>query len=135
MSSQYELRERSLSWKTKELGQSGNDTTPVLNLLGIFFKSSLYLIILGTVSKEKFLYPKQESTRGGVWLQEVKLRQLRRACRESLFWRVAHVQARAEGSRQTGQHPSGAEPLWGAPLQKQCHGAVNHEPLCSTVLL
>lgn len=48
-------------------------------------------MILGTVSKEKFLYPKQESTRVGVWLQEVELRQILRACRESLFWRVADV--------------------------------------------
>lgn len=34
----------------------------------------MYLVILGTVSKEKLLYPKQKSTRGGVWLQEIQLK-------------------------------------------------------------
>lgn len=46
----------------------------VKNLTGILFKSSFYIfIILGTVSKEKLLFPKQKSTKGGVWLQEVEL--------------------------------------------------------------
>lgn len=44
----------------------------IKNLLGMFFKSSfLYLVILGTVSKEKLLIPSKKSTRGGVWLQEM----------------------------------------------------------------
>lgn len=85
-------------------------------------------MILGTVSKEKFLYPKQESTRGGVWLQEVELRQILRACRESLFWRVADV---LRFKFKPGQRAAGKQ---GTPLQKQCQGAVNQEPLCSTVL-
>jgi len=51
--------------KTKELEKKVIITV-------IFFKSRfLDPVILGTVSKEKLLYPKQKSTRGGVWLQEM----------------------------------------------------------------
>lgn len=63
--------------KTKELEKKVIITviTVLKILLDIFFKSSfLYHVILGTVSKEKLLYPKQKSTRGGVWLQEMQLR-------------------------------------------------------------
>lgn len=59
-------------------------------LLAFSLKVVLYLIILGTVSKEKLLYPKQKSTRGGVWLQEVELSQILDLAKNHL-WRVAHV--------------------------------------------
>lgn len=59
--------------KTKELKKKVVIT--VITVLKTFqafsLKVVLYLVILGTVSKEKLLYPKQKSTRGGVWLQEM----------------------------------------------------------------
>lgn len=50
----------------------------IKNLLGIFFKSSFFfffffniLSFLALFLKEKLHYPKQKSTEGGVWLQEM----------------------------------------------------------------
>ncbi|MEI4856022.1 hypothetical protein, partial [Klebsiella pneumoniae] len=64
----------------------------VKNLTGILFKSSFYIfIILGTVSKEKLLFPKQKSTRGGVWLQEVELSHVPRARSVVFFWGAAAI--------------------------------------------
>ena len=62
MSSHYELEKAAWAGNQRIRKESENYSDYCIkNLLDIFFKSSfLYLVILGTVSKEKLLYPKQK---------------------------------------------------------------------------
>lgn len=87
LSSHYELE--NAAWAenqgTRKESENYSDYC-IKNLLDIFFKSSfLYLVILGTVSKEKLLYPKQKKHKR--WnLASSDVTQILRPSRESNLW-------------------------------------------------